>query len=151
MDSRDIALISVFAAVWMVAQITLGPIIGRFSVGPVSFHGIVNKVVGWMLMVVLAYRSGRFGKVSTMTLIASLGTRIIRSSPLSGFVTGVGYALGASSTRAHMIAVFRLLLNTAVVAVIPEDRAIIILKLVSNFFLQHPEEPIDAPLLNQPL
>jgi hypothetical protein len=48
MDSRDIALISVFAAVWMVAQITLGPIIGRFSVGLVSLHGVVNRVVGWM-------------------------------------------------------------------------------------------------------
>jgi hypothetical protein len=47
-----------------------------------------------MLRMVLADRSGRFGKVSTMTLIASLGTRIIRSSPLSGFVTDVGYALG---------------------------------------------------------
>lgn len=45
-------------------------------------------------MLVLADRSGRFGKVSTMTLIASLGTRIKRSSPLSGFVTGAGYDLG---------------------------------------------------------
>ena len=94
LSSREIALISLFASVWIAAQITLGPIIGRFSIGPVSLHGVVNRVVGWSLMVVLADRSRNFGRVSMMALIASLGTRMIRLSPLSGFVTGVGYALG---------------------------------------------------------
>jgi hypothetical protein len=45
-------------------------------------------------MLVLAEISGRFGPVSLMSITASVGTRIIRASPLSGFVTGAGYAIG---------------------------------------------------------
>jgi len=93
-NARDITLVSIFASIWIASQITLGPVIGRFSIGPVSLHGVVNRVVGWMLMLVLADISAGFGMVSAMSLIAALGTRIIRLSPLTGFVVGAGYALG---------------------------------------------------------
>jgi hypothetical protein len=94
MKSRELALLSVFSALWIAAQLTLGPVLGRFSIGPISLHGSVNRVVGWMLMVIFADLSGEFGRVSLMALIASLTTRIIRLSPLTGLVTGAGYALG---------------------------------------------------------
>jgi hypothetical protein len=79
MKSRELALLSVFSALWIAAQLTLGPVLGRFSIGPISLHGSVNRVVGWMLMVIFADLSGEFGRVSLMALIASLGA---------------GYALG---------------------------------------------------------
>lgn len=94
LNNKDIALISVFAAIWIAAQITLGPIIGRFSIGPISLHGVVNRVVGWMLMLILAEISSGFGRVSGVSLVAAIGTRIIRLSPLTGLVIGAGYALG---------------------------------------------------------
>ena len=92
--TRELALVSVFSALWIAAQLTLGPVLGRFSLGPISFHGVVNRVVGWMLMLILANVSGVFGRVSIMALVASLGTRLIRLSPLTGIIVGVGYALG---------------------------------------------------------
>ncbi len=92
--TRELALISILSALWIAAQFTLGPILGRFSLGPISFHGVVNRVVGWMLMLILANVSGVFGRVSIMALVASLGTRLIRLSPLTGIIVGVGYALG---------------------------------------------------------
>jgi hypothetical protein len=91
---RDLALVSIFSSIWIASQFTLGPIIGRFSIGPVSLHGVVNRVVGWMLMLILADSSARFGRVSAMSLIAALGTRIIRLSPITGLAVGAGYALG---------------------------------------------------------
>jgi hypothetical protein len=94
LENRELALVTLFSALWIAAQIILGPILGRISIGPISFHGIVNRVVGWMLMIILANVSGKFGRVSIMALIASLGTRLIRLSPLTGIVTGIGYALG---------------------------------------------------------
>jgi len=45
-------------------------------------------------MLILANGSGVFGRVSIMALVASLGTRLIRLSPLTGIIIGVGYALG---------------------------------------------------------
>lgn len=94
MRSREIALITVFAALWMAAEISLGPLIGRLRVGPLSLHGVVNRVVGWMLMLIMAEVTMRFGRASAMSLIAATGTRIIRLDPLEGFVVGAGYALG---------------------------------------------------------
>jgi uncharacterized membrane protein YciS (DUF1049 family) len=47
-----------------------------------------------MLMLILANVSGVFGRVSIMALVASLGTRLIRLSPLTGIIVGVGYVLG---------------------------------------------------------
>jgi hypothetical protein len=94
LENRELALVTLFSALWITAQIILGPILGRISLGPISFHGVVNRVVGWMLMLVLANVSGKFGRVSIMALVASLGTRLIRLSPLTGIVTGIGYALG---------------------------------------------------------
>ena len=94
LDSQDVALISVFAALWIASQITLGPVIGSISLGPVSLHGTVNRVAGWMLMLVLADITGRFGRVTLMASVASLATRMIRLSALTGFIVGIGYALG---------------------------------------------------------
>ena len=94
METREIALISVFAALWMVSESLLGPVVGRLSLGPFTLHGVVNRVVGWMLMLVLAKATGHFGRVTVMTLVASMATRLIRASPLEAIVVGLGYALG---------------------------------------------------------
>ncbi|MEM3056896.1 MAG: hypothetical protein QW639_06685, partial [Candidatus Bathyarchaeia archaeon] len=94
MKTRDIALIAVFAALWVTAETTLGPWIGRFRIGLFSLHGMVNRVVGWMSMLIVAEVAGRFGRASMMSLVAAMGTRIIRISPLEGLLVGAGYALG---------------------------------------------------------
>jgi hypothetical protein len=80
-----------FAALWVTAQIALGPLLGQLTL----IHGIMQRLVGWMLMVLLAGIVPRFGRVSLMATIAALATRIIRQSgALYIWVVGVGYALG---------------------------------------------------------
>ncbi|MBS7658166.1 MAG: hypothetical protein QW476_01935 [Candidatus Bathyarchaeia archaeon] len=94
MRTKDISLIASFSAMWTVLQIYLGPIVGRFSIGPISFHGSVNRIVGWLLMTVLAEQTTGFGKITLMTTIAALGTRSIRGNILEGIIVGIGYAFG---------------------------------------------------------
>ncbi|MBS7629340.1 hypothetical protein KEJ23_05130, partial [Candidatus Bathyarchaeota archaeon] len=91
LTGQELAFIAVSSSIWIAAQIALGPLIGRFSIGPVSMHGAVNHVIGWFLMVVTASLLGRFGMVSIMAIVASIGTRIIRVSTLEGMLVGLGY------------------------------------------------------------
>ena len=91
LSAKDSALISVFSAVWIVSQIYLGPWIGQIT----RQHGVINRLVGWLLMVVLAELTGRFGRISFMSTIAALATRIVRrSTSLYALTVGLGYALG---------------------------------------------------------
>jgi hypothetical protein len=94
LSTREIALISVFSAIWIGAEMTLGPIVGRFTLGPLTMHGSVNRVLGWFLMLLLAKLTGRFGRVSVMSLVASLGTRVTRLAAVEGIIVGAGYILG---------------------------------------------------------
>jgi len=90
-DTREIALVSVFSAVWIAAQIYLSPIIGQIT----QIHGVIQRVVGWLLMLTLAELVGKFGRVSIMAAVAALATRIIRrSASLYIWAVGLGYALG---------------------------------------------------------
>lgn len=107
LSTREIALVSVFSAIWIGAEITLGPIIGRFALGPFTMHGSVNRVVGWFLMFLLAKLTRKFGRVTVMSLVASLGTRVTRLAAIEGFVVGLGYVLGGF--------VFDLLYSTLVI------------------------------------
>lgn len=94
MNSRDLALISMFAALWVTAQVALGPLLGQLT----PIHGIMQRLVGWLLMVLLAEIVQQFGRVSLMATIAALATRIIRQSgALYMWVVGVGYAFGGLS------------------------------------------------------
>jgi len=91
MNTREIALVSLFSAVWVTSQIYLGPVIGQAT----TLHGLVQRFMGWFLMLVLAEIIGRFGRVSLMAAIAALATRMIRySASLYVWVVGLGYALG---------------------------------------------------------
>jgi hypothetical protein len=92
--TRETALIAIFSAICIASEIVLGRVVGRFSLGPISLHGVVNRVVGWMLMLIMAETCQKFGRVTLMSLVAALGTRIIRVSALEGLVVGAGYALG---------------------------------------------------------
>jgi hypothetical protein len=94
LNTREIALISILSSIWITAQITLGPMVGRISLGPISLHGVINRLIGWMLILILAQLSTKFGKVTIMSSIAAMGTRIIRLSALTGLMIGAGYALG---------------------------------------------------------
>lgn len=94
LNAKDIALIAAFSSLWSVLQVQLGPIVGQFSIGPISLHGSVNRVVGWLLMTVLAGQTRGFGKVSLMSAIAALATRSVRVNPFEGLIVGSGYALG---------------------------------------------------------
>lgn len=91
MDTKDIALISVFSAVWVAAQVYLGPAFGQITI----IHGVIQRLVGWLLMLILAELIGKFGRVSIMATVAALATRIIRrSASLYIWAVGAGYALG---------------------------------------------------------
>lgn len=90
LNTKEIALISVFSSVWVVSQIYLGPVIGQLT----QVHGVINRLVGWLLMLVLAELTGKFGSVSIMATVAALATRIIRrSTSLYALTIGLGYAL----------------------------------------------------------
>ncbi len=89
-STNEIALVSVFSAVWIVSQIYLGPVIGQIT----HVHGVINRLVGWLLMLILAELTQKFGRVSIMAAIAALVTRIIRrSASLYALTIGMGYAL----------------------------------------------------------
>jgi len=94
MKAKEIALIAIFASIWIAFQVSLGPIVGRFRLGPLSLHGVVNLIVGWFLMLVLAEICRKFGRVSVMAIIAAIGTRSVRVSLVEGLIVGAGYALG---------------------------------------------------------
>lgn len=90
LETKEIALISTFSSIWILAQIYLGPIIGAIT----QIHGIINRLVGWMLMLLLAELTDKFGRVSVMASVAALATRIIRrSASLYALTVGLGYAL----------------------------------------------------------
>jgi len=90
-NTKDLAFISVFSAVWIVSQIYLGPWIGQIS----RQHGVINRLVGWLLMAVLAELTGKLGRVSLMSATAAFATRIVRrSASLYALTVGLGYALG---------------------------------------------------------
>ena len=89
LTTKEIAVISVFASLWIASQIVLGPII--HSVTRVS--GVINRVFGWSLMLILARLSRKVGRVSLMSSIAALATRIIRRAAY-GMVMFLGYSLG---------------------------------------------------------
>ncbi len=94
-STKEFALISIFSSFWIASQVTLGPIIGSISVGPFTLHGVVNRLVGWLVMLILAEFTGKFGRVSIMASIVAIITRVIRrSASLYVLVVGLGYALG---------------------------------------------------------
>lgn len=90
-STKEIALISVLASVWITSQTYLGPIISQtFHV-----HGVIQRFVGWLLMLVLAELTGKFGRVSIMATVAALATRMIRRrASLYIWMVGLGYVLG---------------------------------------------------------
>lgn len=80
-----------FSALWIAAQFTLGPVIGQIT----RVHGVIQRLVGWLLMLILAELTGRFGRVTFMTAAVSLTTRFIRrSASVYPLLLGLGYALG---------------------------------------------------------
>jgi len=89
-STKHLALISVLSSLWIVSEVYLGPVISRIT--PV--HGVIQRVLGWFLMLVLARLSGRFGRVTAMAAIASSVTRIIRPGRIYALFVGFGYALG---------------------------------------------------------
>jgi len=91
LSTKEIALVSVLSSVWIVSQIYLGPVISQIT----QVHGVIQHLVGWLLMLILAELTGKFGRVSIMAAVAALATRVIRRSALLYiWVIGLGYALG---------------------------------------------------------
>mgnify|MGYP000647202732 CR=1 FL=1 len=93
LSSRELALVAVFAALWIILQTYLGPIVGRIPIGPTKLHGAVNHLVGWLLMTTLATLTGKFGRTTLLALTAAIGTRVIRAQAIEGVLVGVGIAL----------------------------------------------------------
>lgn len=89
--SRELALISIFSALWIAAQVTLGPIMSQIT----HVHGVIQRLLGWLLMLILAELTEKFGRVTLMATTVALATRIIRRTPsLYPWVLALGYALG---------------------------------------------------------
>ncbi|MEM2111516.1 MAG: formate dehydrogenase accessory sulfurtransferase FdhD [Candidatus Bathyarchaeia archaeon] len=89
-STKELALISVLSSLWIVSEIYLGPVISQVT----QVHGVVQRVFGWFLMLILAGLTRRFGRVTVMSAIASSATRIIRPGPVYSLFVGFGYALG---------------------------------------------------------
>jgi len=90
MKTREIALISLFSAVWVASQVYVGQV-----THVTTFHGLVQRFMGWFLMLLLAEITGRFGRVSIMAAASAFATRMIRySASLYVWAVGLGYALG---------------------------------------------------------
>jgi len=89
-NTKELALISVLSSLWIVSEIYLGPVISQIT----HVHGVIQRVLGWFLMLVLARLTGKFGRVTTMAAIASSATRIIRPGRIYALFVGLGYALG---------------------------------------------------------
>lgn len=90
LDTKELALVSVLSSLWIVSQIYLGPIISQIT----HVHGVVQRLFGWFLMVILVGFTGRFGRVTLMASISSAATRMIRPGRLYAIFVGLGYALG---------------------------------------------------------
>ncbi|UCH03078.1 MAG: hypothetical protein JSV20_04700 [Candidatus Bathyarchaeota archaeon] len=91
MNTRELALIAVFSALWISAQITLGPVIGQIT----NVHGVIQRFLGWFLMLIMAELTEKFGRVTLLSIIASLVTRIVRrTASLYPWVLASGYVLG---------------------------------------------------------
>lgn len=89
-STKELALISILSSLWIVLEIYLGPVISQIT----QVHGVIQRVVGWFLMLVLARLTRRFGRVTAMAAIASSATRIIRPGRLYSLFVGLGYAVG---------------------------------------------------------
>jgi len=89
-NTKELALISIFSSLWIVLEIYFGPFISQVT----QVHGVIQRVFGWFLMLVLAALTGKFGRVTTMAAIASAATRIIRPGRLYSLFVGLGYAFG---------------------------------------------------------
>lgn len=89
-NSKELALISALSSLWIVSEIYLGPVISQIT----QVHGVVQRALGWLLMLTLAALTGRFGRVATMAFIVSTATRIIRPGQIYSLFVGFGYALG---------------------------------------------------------
>lgn len=88
--TKEVALISLFSAVWAVSQIYMGTLIGQIT----HVHGVINRLVGWLLMLLMVELTGKFGRTTIMATIAALVTRIVRQSgSLYAISVGLGYAL----------------------------------------------------------
>jgi hypothetical protein len=91
---KRLAVAAVFSALWIAAELTFGPLVGRLAAGPFSLHGAINRVVGWFLMAVMTWLAVGFGSITLMAVTAALGTRMLRPPSLESIVVGVGYVLG---------------------------------------------------------
>jgi hypothetical protein len=89
-NSKELALIALFSSLWITSQIYLGPLIGRLT----GEHGVIQRFLGWLLMLLIARLTGKFGRVTLMAAVASLATRIIRPGAIYSLFVGLGYALG---------------------------------------------------------
>lgn len=72
----------------------MSPVIGRIVIGPLSFHGVINRVFGWFLMTIFTWLVGRFGRIALLASVAALGTRMFRVPSMESISVGVGYAIG---------------------------------------------------------
>jgi len=89
-SSKELALIAALSSLWITSQIYLGPLVGRLT----GEHGVIQRFLGWLLMLLMARLTNRFGRVTLMATIVSLATRIIRPGALYALFIGLGYALG---------------------------------------------------------
>ena len=89
-NTKELAMTSILSSLWIVSEVYLGPVISQIT----NVHGVIQRTVGWLLMLLLAALTGRFGRVTAMAAMASAATRILRPGRLYALFVGFGYALG---------------------------------------------------------
>jgi len=89
-SSKELALIALFSSLWITSQIYLGPLIGRLT----GEHGVIQRFLGWLLMLLIARLTGKFGRVTLMAAVTSVATRIVHPGAIYSLFVGLGYALG---------------------------------------------------------
>ncbi|MEM4229844.1 MAG: hypothetical protein QXZ66_08815 [Thermoproteota archaeon] len=90
LSTRDIALVAAFSAIWIASETYLGRTISLVT----GVHGVIQRFLGWLLMLIMARITGRFGNVTIMATVSSLATRISRSLQIYALFVGLGYAIG---------------------------------------------------------
>ncbi|MBO3809836.1 MAG: hypothetical protein FGF50_09635 [Candidatus Brockarchaeota archaeon] len=90
LSTRDIALVAAFSAIWIASETYFGRTISLIT----GVHGVIQRFLGWLLMLIMARITGRFGNVTIMATVSSLATRISRSMQIYALFVGLGYAVG---------------------------------------------------------
>ncbi len=93
-EVKSLAMAAMFSSLWIAGQLAFGPVVGQINLGPLSLHGVIERVLGWFLMATMTWLTTGFGRITLMASVAAIGTRLFRPPSFESITVGAGYALG---------------------------------------------------------